>query len=90
MLVFFKAVVILLAEMLLEAMVRVEEVVKSTELSAELQNFAIDKADLRNVSLVLLHDEGMEAWKKRNGAAQSAASVDASRAGDTPRMQAKA
>jgi hypothetical protein len=75
--------------MLLKAMERVEEVVRATELSAELQTFAFDKVDLRNVRLVLLHVEVMEALKKPKGAVQRGAIVAAITAADKHGITAK-
>ena len=70
------------AEMLLKAMLRVESVVRATELPEEFQDFDIGKVCLKNVRLTLLHAEVMEALKKPKGSAQRGAIVAAITAAD--------
>ena len=69
-------------EMSLKAMLRVESVVRATELLEEWQDFDIDKACLKNVRLTLLHAEVMEALKKPMGSVQRGAIVAAITAAD--------
>ena len=75
--------------MLLRAMLRVDEVVRATELSEDLQEFALDKVDLKNVRLVLLHAEVMDALRKPKGAAQRGLIVAAITAADKHGIKAK-